>query len=133
VTSLVDAADSTNVEPHRSAHPRWRRVRRYEFVPEVLLSGGLGFFALTEPRAALSAFGGSTAVLLMTGVVMAWTTIRAIFFVVDGWPAIRFVAFTGAALAILRVVVLPSYQSHTVVEHRPGFARGHRPACRAHR
>lgn len=121
MTRLLEAADSTNVEPHRAATPRWRRVRWYDLVPEVLLVGGLGFFAATEPRAALSAFGSSAAVLLMAGVVVAWITARTIFLVVGSWPAVRFVLFTGAALAILRVVVLPAYQNHTVVEHRPGF------------
>ena len=121
MTRLIEAADSTAVEPDRTATPRWRRVRWYELVPEVLLVGGLGLFAAAEPRAALSAFRSNTAVVLMGGVVVAWITVRAMFFVVGGWPAMRFVVFTGAALAILRVVVLPAYQSHTVVEHRPGF------------
>jgi hypothetical protein len=122
VTCLVEADESASAVPHRSAIPRWRSARWYEFLPEVLLVGGLGLFAATEPHAALSAFGSSTALLLMAGVVVAWITVRMIFFVAGGWPVIRSVVFTGAALAILRVVVLPAYQDHTIVEDRPEFA-----------
>jgi hypothetical protein len=122
VTPLIKDAESATVDQHGGPRPRWRRVRWYELLPEVLLAGGLGFFAVTEPRAALSAFGSSTAVLLMAAVVVAWVAARVILFVVSGRPAIRLVVFTGVALAILRVVVLPAYQDHTVVEQRPGFA-----------
>jgi hypothetical protein len=122
MSQRLEAADSTNVESHRGATLWWRRVRWYDLVPEVLLAGGLGLFAVTEPRAALSAFGSTAAILLIAAVAVAWIAARAIFFVVGGWPPIRLVLFTGVALAILRVVVLPAYQNHTVVEARPGFS-----------
>jgi hypothetical protein len=121
MTRLIEAADLTVVKSHRPAISRWRRVRWYELVPEVFLAGGRGLFAVTQPRAALSAFGGSTAIVLLAAVVVAWITARAIFFVVGGWSAPRLVVFRGVALAILRVVVLPASQNHTVVEHRQGF------------
>jgi len=40
-------------------------VRRYEVIPEIVLAGGLGLFAITEPHAAASAFKSGKAIALM--------------------------------------------------------------------
>ena len=93
-----------------------RRIRWYEFTPEVVLAVGLGWFGITEPRAAASAFRSGRAVALMAAVAVAWLALRfvAVWFVRR--PLATAVLFGIGALAILKVVVLPAYQNHTVVE-----------------
>ncbi|MEY2569923.1 MAG: hypothetical protein QOE63_273 [Acidimicrobiaceae bacterium] len=96
-------------------------IRWYEAVPETILVGGLSLFAITEPRAALSAVKSGTAVALVLIVTLGWLVARAISIVTVRWAGVRLGLFGVAALAILRVVVLPAYQNHTVVEALPGL------------
>ena len=92
------------------------RVRWYEFAPEALLAFGLGAFALTEPRAARSGLNSTKAIALMVVVAFAWIAARTFTFAVVARRLLRAVPFVVGALAILKVVVLPAYDNHTVVE-----------------
>lgn len=92
------------------------RVRWYEVAPELVLAGGLSVFAVTEPHAAASAFKSSRALVLMGVVAVGWVIARTVTFAYMPRRALRFVLFAVAALAILKVVVLPAYNDHTVVE-----------------
>jgi len=92
------------------------RVRWYEFAPEMLLAFGLGVFALTEPHAARSGFNSTKAIALMVVVAFAWIAARTFTFAVVARRLLRAVPFVVGALAILKVVVLPAYDNHTVVE-----------------
>ena len=95
------------------------RVRWYEFVPEVVLAVGLGLFAVTEPHAAASAFKSTRALVLMVSVAVVWLAARAATFAGVRWPAARLAIFAVGALTILKVVVLPAYDDHTVTETLP--------------
>ena len=44
------------------------------------------------------------------------------------WPAVRLTLFGVAALAVLKVVVLPAYQDHTVLEALPVRSAATQPA-----
>jgi hypothetical protein len=100
------------------------RARWYEFIPELALVAGLGLFALTEPRAAASGFKSTKAVVLMAIVAIAWVVVRLALWAGVRWPAVRLVVFAVAAAGILKVVVLPAYDDHTVVEVLTIDARG---------
>src|SRR3954470_2095847 len=97
---------------------RWfsSRVRWYEFAPEVLLAAGLSFFAVTEPHAAVAGLKTSKTITLIVVVVLGWGVARAVSAVAVRWPFVRLALFGVAALAILKVVVLPAYDDKTVVE-----------------
>jgi hypothetical protein len=97
---------------HRlSARARW-----YEFAPEAALAIGLGLFTVTEPHAAASGFKSVRAVVLMVVVAIVWITGRAVTFAFTRRRIPRFALFGVGALAILKIVVLPAYTDHTVVE-----------------
>jgi 4-amino-4-deoxy-L-arabinose transferase-like glycosyltransferase len=95
------------------------RARWYEFLPELALVAGLGLFALTEPHAAASGFKSTKAVVLMVTVAIVWIVGRLALWAGVRWPAVRLVVFAVAAAAILKVVVLPAYDNHTVTEVLP--------------
>jgi len=92
------------------------RVRWYEFGPELLVALGLGTFAITEPHAARSGLNSTRAIVLMLVVAIAWIVARAFTFEVISRRLLRAVPFVVGALAILKVVVLPAYDNHTVIE-----------------
>jgi len=96
-----------------------RRLRWWEVLPEVVLGLGLAFFAATEPSAAGSAFRSTRAILLMVVVAVAWLAGRILLVRSTQWPALRLGLFGVAAVAVLAVVVLPSYDDTTVVEALP--------------
>src|SRR6476659_4585181 len=91
-------------------------IRWYEFFPEVGLAAGLGLFAATEPHAAASGLRSTKAVVLMVSVATAWLVARAFTFGFVARRLVRAVPFVLGALAVLKVVVLPAYDNHTVVE-----------------
>ena len=95
------------------------RVRWYDFVPEIVLAIGLGLFAVTEPHAAASGFKSTRALVLMVSVAVVWLAARTATFAAVKWPAARLSIFAIGALAILKVVVLPAYNDHTVTETLP--------------
>ena len=111
----------TEIAPSvRDERPRaLRRIRWYEFVPELVLAVGLAWFALTERRAAASAFRSGRAVALMASVAVAWLVLRFVAARFVRRPLATAALFGVAALALLEVVVLPAYQNHTVVETLP--------------
>jgi hypothetical protein len=98
----------------------WRtvrsRVRWFELAPEAVLLLGLGLFAVTEPHAAFSAFKSPKAITLMAAVAIGWVAVRTLTLAVVRPRSLRAIPFVIGALAILKVVVLPAYQDHTVVE-----------------
>jgi Electron transfer DM13 len=107
-------------DPPRSLVRRARsRLRWYEFAPEVVLAVGLGLFAVTEPHAAGAAFKSTKAVGIMVIVGLGWVLLRAATLLFVRLPAIRLAVFAAAALAVLKVVVLPAYNDHTVIEALP--------------
>jgi hypothetical protein len=91
--------------------PRW-----WELVPEFLLLLGLAYFFVDEMDAATSAFGSRRAVALMLATVVVWLAARLLFSRFVRWPLARVAAFMVGAAAILAVVVVPAYRTHTVVE-----------------
>jgi hypothetical protein len=93
-----------------------RQVRWYTVLPELVLAVGLGWFLLTEPRAALSAFHSFHTIALMVAVAVTWPALRFVATRFVRRPVATAVLFGIGALAILKVVVLPAYQNHTVVE-----------------
>jgi len=95
---------------------RWRWSRWWELVPEAVLAGGLGYFFFDEMDAATSAFKSGRAVTLMIGVAAAWLAARLLLWRLVRWPVLRLVPFLAGGLAILAIVVLPAYRTHTVVE-----------------
>jgi hypothetical protein len=99
---------------------RWRDVVRdvrwYELVPEAVLAVGLGLFAVTEPRAAASGFQSTKAILLMVGVAIGWLVARVVTFRLVGRRLLRALPFLVGAFVVLKIVVLPAYDDHTVVE-----------------
>jgi len=95
------------------------RLRWYEFAPELVVSVGLGLFAVTEPHAAGAAFKSTKAIDIMIVVGLGWVLLRAATLVFVRLPVIRIAVFAVAALAVLKVVVLPAYHDHTVVEALP--------------
>jgi hypothetical protein len=105
---------TTKVLDERPRARRW--VRRYEFAPELVLAVALGWFAVTDPGAAASAFRSGRAVVLMATVAVAWLVLRFAATRYVRHPLATTLLFGVGALAILRVVVLPAYLSHTVVE-----------------
>jgi hypothetical protein len=108
---------TTATPPALDQRPRARRrIRWYEFLPELALAAGLGWFALTEPRAATSAFRSGHAVVLMAIVAVAWLVLRFVATRFVRRPLATAALFGIGALVILKVVVLPAYQNHTVVE-----------------
>jgi hypothetical protein len=80
---------------------------------------GLGLFAVTEPHAAGSAFKSTKAIVIMVIVGVGWLLARVGTHLAVRWPAVRLAIFAVPALAILRIVVLPAYDDHTVIETRP--------------
>jgi len=91
-------------------------VRWYELAPEFALAVGLGVFAVTEPHAARSGLDSLKAITLMVVVTVAWLAARTFTFAVVGRRLVRALPFVVGAVAILKVVVLPAYDNHTVVE-----------------
>ena len=106
------------------AHVRW-----YDFVPEAVLGAGLIVFAVTEPHAVASAFKSGKALALMAAVTVGWLVARGVLFVSVRWPAVRVALFGLAALAVLGIVVLPAYDTHTVIETLPATASVAMPAA----
>lgn len=103
-------------EPFSRRSLRWIWAHKIDFLPEVVLAAGLGLFTITEPRAAFSGLKSGKALFLIAVVSLGWLGARALTFLAVPWRAVRIAGFGLAALAILRVVVLPAYQNHTVVE-----------------
>ena len=80
---------------------------------------GLGLFAVTEPMAASSGFKSTKAIVIMVAVGLGWVLARVASLLGVRWPVIRLAVFGVAALAILKVVVLPAYSNKTVIEALP--------------
>jgi len=95
------------------------RLRWYEAAPELVLLVGLALFTITEPHAAAAGFKSSKAVVIMAAVAFGWILARAVAVLAVRWPGVRLALFGVAALMILRVVVLPAYHDHTVIETLP--------------
>ena len=95
------------------------RAKWYEFLPELALVAGLGLFAITEPHAAAAGLRSTTAIVLVLSVTIAWVLGRLALWAGVRWPAVRLGVFALAAAAILKIVVLPSYDDHTVNEALP--------------
>jgi len=95
------------------------RLRWYEFLPEGVVLAGLGIFTITEPHAAGSAFKSSKAIVIMGAVALVWVLARVATFVALRWAPVRLALFGVAAVAILKVVVLPAYDDHIVIEALP--------------
>jgi hypothetical protein len=85
----------------------------------VVVLAGLGIFAITEPHAAGSAFKSTKALVIMGAVGVGWVLARLATLVVVRWPGVRMALFGLAGLVILKVVVLPAYDDHTVIEALP--------------
>ena len=100
-------------------HALISRARWYEFLPEVVVIAGLGLFAITEPHAAAAGLKSTKAVVLVVTVAVVWILGRLALWAGIRWPAIRLAVFAVGAAAILKVVVLPSYDDHTVNEALP--------------
>jgi hypothetical protein len=94
-------------------------LRWYDFAPEVLVLGGLTLFAVTEPHAATSGLKSVKALVLITVVTLVWLAARVLTAYAVRWPWARIAIFTIGALALLKVVVFPAYDNHTVVEALP--------------
>ena len=94
-------------------------MRWFELTPEAVLTAGLLVFLVDEPDAATSSFDSPKAIALMAVVTVAWLLGRLLAARLAPWRLARTGVFLIAALAILRVVVLPSYQNSTVVETAP--------------
>jgi hypothetical protein len=91
--------------------------RWWELLPEAALALGLGFFLVTEPDAATSAFESPRAIALMAVTAVAWLALRfGLSRLGTGWGVPRTGLLLAGALAILAVVVLPAYDDETVVE-----------------
>ena len=114
----VDRRPVTNANA-KLARRLLARLRWYELAPEVVLLVGLGSFAATEPHPAASVLKSPKALLLMAVVALSWLIARLVSLGAVRWPPARAVLFGAGALAILKVVVLPAYQNHTVVEQFP--------------
>jgi hypothetical protein len=95
---------------------RWHIPRWWELLPEALLLVGLGYFFFDETDPALSAFKSTRALALMVITAIAWIAARLLFCRFIPWPAARVAPLVVAAVAILAIVVLPAYRTHTVVE-----------------
>src|SRR5262245_33042792 len=94
----------------------WHRPRWWELLPEALLLVGLGYFFVDEMDAATSAFKSSRAIALMIATIAGWLAARLLLARFIPWPAVRLVPLVIAAAAIIAIVVLPAYRTHTVVE-----------------
>jgi hypothetical protein len=95
-------------------------MRWWELVPEAVLAIGLGVFLVTEPDAATSAFGSTTATTLMVVTALGWLVVRlAGSRLGRRWAVPRTGAFGLGTVAILLVVVVPAYDDTTVVEALP--------------
>jgi hypothetical protein len=95
------------------------RAKWYEFLPELALAAGLGLFAITEPHAAAAGLRSTKAIVLMLSVTIAWVLGRLALWAGVRWPSVRLGVFAMAAAVILKIVVLPSYDDHTVNEALP--------------
>ena len=93
--------------------------RWYEGAPELALLVGLALFAVTEPHAAGAAFKSTKAIVIMVTVGLGWIIARCATLAVVRAPWVRLAVFGAAAVAILKVVVLPAYHDHTVIERAP--------------
>jgi hypothetical protein len=67
----------------------------------------------------MSAFRSGRAVVIMATVAVVWLTARIVALRFVRRPLATAALFGVGALAILKVVVLPAYQNHTVVEALP--------------
>src|SRR3954454_8414753 len=103
---------TTSDRPRSLAGRARSRLRWYEFAPEVVLALGLRLFAGTEPHAAVAAFKSSKAIGIMVVVALGWVLLRAVTLVLVRLPPIRLAVFAAAALAVLKVVVLPACNDH---------------------
>ncbi len=104
----------------RGMAPKLRRVLKpWEFLPELVVVGGLGFFLVTKTDAALASFTSPRALALVGAGVVAWVVGR---FLLRMWLrsiAIQFVLFGLAGLGALAVILVPAYRVTTVVETPP--------------
>jgi len=98
---------------------RWGWPRWFDLAPEVVLAAGLSLFLVAETEAATSSFKSSRAVAIMIVTALAWLVARATSARVVPWSVVRVGVFSVAALAILKVVVLPSFRDTTVIETFP--------------
>jgi hypothetical protein len=110
--------DRRSSRSDRPSEPR-RHVRPYEFVPEVLLAVGLTVFLIDEPDAATSAFKSTRALVIVAIAAIGWVATRLVSARLVRWGLARLVTFGVAAVAVLAVVVLPSYDNDTVIEAFP--------------
>jgi Electron transfer DM13 len=111
----------SDLPPIRSGPPRQPpgRLRPYEFVPEALLAIGLTIFLIDEPDAATSAFKSTRALVIMAVAAICWVSARLAFTRLVRWPIVRLGSFAVAAGAALAVVVVPAYDTDTVIEAFP--------------
>jgi Electron transfer DM13 len=107
--------------PTRSEPPRQPRgrLRPYELLPEALLAIGLTIFLIDEPDAATSAFKSTRALVIMALAAIGWVAARLAFARLVTWPVVRLATFTVAAAATLAIVVVPAYDTDTVIETFP--------------
>ena len=104
----------------RGMAPKLRRVLKpWEFLPELVVVGGLGFFLVTKTDAALASLTSPRALALIGAGIVAWVVGR---FLLRMWLrsiAIQFALFAIAGLGALAVILVPAYRVTTVVEAPP--------------
>jgi hypothetical protein len=97
-------------------------MRRYEFLPEVVVAVALTVFLVDEPDAATSALKSGRAVALMALAGAGWVGGRLLLARFVPWTLARLGLFAAAAAGVIAVVVAPAYDQDTVVETFPAAA-----------
>jgi hypothetical protein len=96
-----------------------RSFLRWEFVPEAVLFAGLTAFFFHQNDAAASAFKSTKAVAIMAAVGLGWLAARVALARLVRFALARAAVFSVAAAVALSVVVLPAYNTTTIVETFP--------------
>ena len=104
-----------------------RRFLRWEFVPEAVLVAGLTAFLLDQTDAATSAFKSGKALAIMSVVTIGWLGARLLLARFVPFALARAAVFSVAAAVALSVVVLPAYDTETVIESFPTAAAAPAP------
>jgi len=104
----------------RGMAPKLRRVLKpWEFLPELVVVGGLGFFLVTKTDAALATMTSPRALTIMGAGLVAWVVGR---FLLRMWLRsimIQFGLFALVGLGALAVILVPAYRVTTVIEAPP--------------
>ncbi|HYH47942.1 MAG TPA: DM13 domain-containing protein [Acidimicrobiia bacterium] len=106
-----------------------RRSLRAEYIPEAVLLVALTVFFVHQNDAATSAFKSSKAVAIMGSATLGWLGARMLLGRRVRSAMARTAAFTVAAVVALSVVVLPAYDTETVVEPFPVAEAAAMPAA----